>query len=63
LNLEGKAHVGLYVFAQRYSVIFDTFHRYLQTYSSGGATSCGPPWEAVLTCDLITLTCDLSTSK
>jgi len=37
----------------------------VKTYPSDAATSCGPRFQtqAVLTCDLVTLTLDISTSK
>ena len=55
----------VYVFAQRINVIIDTLHRYVWTYSSGGATSCGPRFEteSVLTYNLITLTTDFPTTN
>ena len=55
----------MYVFVQHVSVIFVTLHQYLYTYSPNGATSCEPHFEteAILMCDLITLTFDRSTSK
>jgi len=61
LNVERKIHL----FTKRISVIVNTLQRYLLTYSSDGTTSCGPGFETevVLTCDLIALTFDLSTSK
>ena len=61
LNVEGKIHL----FTKRFSVIVNTLQRYLLTYSSDGTTCCGPGFETevVLTCDLIALTFDLSTSK
>jgi len=43
--------------AQRITVIFDALHYIFVSFSSGGATSCGPRFNwAVLICDLITLT-------